>query len=301
MKWLLRATICAAAVGTVCGLYCAIAQGVLTDSAGWMAYGFGITTVNGCLLAFNVRNYRRSYGSNRRAEARHQNSEADDGATGSARALARASRGSGPDSSVEMETVKQAEPIRAWRGLRLVADDSTVGMFSVNYGGQFVADEAHARCAANDYGMSIHGSHHSAPGPLCRCGFYGVKSITDCIGNVVAEVDLYGTIIEHEAGYRAEYQRVLSVWVFRSHCQGGFLCGAPVEMVAFPPDAEVKDYGMNGSSHTVVQAVPAVLVCRTHAINYQRSATLQQIAARLGVEVRWHDGIEVAATKALAQ
>jgi hypothetical protein len=59
----------------------------------------------------------------------------------------------------------------------------------------------------------------------CTCGWYAMKTKADCLHayNVrmadnpdemnawLLEVDLWGTVIEGERGYRGEYQRVLSV------------------------------------------------------------------------------------------
>jgi hypothetical protein len=55
---------------------------------------------------------------------------------------------------------------------------------------------------------------HPAPWPTCGCGFYAVPNkLEPGIRRVVAEVELGGIIIEHEWGWRGEYQRILSLEV----------------------------------------------------------------------------------------
>jgi hypothetical protein len=58
---------------------------------------------------------------------------------------------------------------------------------------------------------------HLAPSPGCSCGFYAVsrerlQEVSDWReGSVVLKVALYGRVIRHQWGYRAERQRVLGV------------------------------------------------------------------------------------------
>lgn len=57
-------------------------------------------------------------------------------------------------------------------------------------------------------------SGHSAPSPGCTCGFYALKyrpGPARAITEALAEVELFGVVIEHENGYRAERQRILSL------------------------------------------------------------------------------------------
>jgi hypothetical protein len=116
-------------------------------------------------------------------------------------------------------------------------------------------------------------AHDLAPHEECSCGFYGVKDKKDVMGNTfVAEAEFYGKVIEHEKGYRAEYQRVLSVRVKRPElCFGSFLCDGHPETVWFPKKGK------------------PIIVCGECAASHKRVVMLSKLAGRLGVEVRWDD------------
>lgn len=87
--------------------------------------------------------------------------------------------------------------------------------------------DATARCDG-----SLHPGE--APNVGCRCGFYAVPSdqLDSHVGygaSLSAEVELFGRVIEHERGYRAQRQRILSLTrtgVLRPpRCR---MCGHPV-------------------------------------------------------------------------
>lgn len=112
----------------------------------------------------------------------------------------------------------------------------------------------------------------SIPNPSHTCGFYAVPEPPEAGDHaVVLEVELYGTVIVHEHGYRAEKQRVLSVRVARQ-CASGLcdkdaICVAPIESKILP-------------------------LCADHAALIEQSplvapAPLSAIASLLGTEVRW--------------
>ncbi len=73
-----------------------------------------------------------------------------------------------------------------------------------------VALTAKARCRYHD---------HRAPWPTCACGFYAcAERLTPYLTLALAEVELRGTVIEHEDPkglpvWRGEYQRILSLEV----------------------------------------------------------------------------------------
>jgi hypothetical protein len=67
----------------------------------------------------------------------------------------------------------------------------------------------------------------SAPDTACRCGLYALKQVRDypdgwvdssesCLRAIAAgRVALWGTVIEHEHGYRAEYAYPVVIWPWR--------------------------------------------------------------------------------------
>lgn len=254
----------------------------------------GMCLAMGTLAIVNYKNLRRFDGSNRKAQESHTYTEAG-GNMGAATNSASPAASTTPDvGAIPLESVDQAEPIRAWRGVRLDAGQYTVWLGSVNaHFGAFAADEHKATCRRQYQtfgvfmGTESQPQVHDAPGLNCKCGFYGVKDKADAYGMFVAEADFYGTVIEHEAGYRAEYQRILSVRVIRpEHCTGGFLCDGRPELVAFPPAVPIERSSLQGT-HTEMRSPGPLIVCDQCASKHERVATLQQLAARLGVEVRW--------------
>ena len=186
--------------------------------------------------------------------------------------------------SPRLEVIEQSEPIRAWRGLAIALEGNNVVLNAINStNGNFLAVEHKAVCRASENRMFGYvpftftpikpvSGKHDAPHESCGCGFYGVKDKSNAQGRIIAEVDLYGKVIEHELGYRAEYQRVLSVRVIRPvHCGDAFLCDGRPELLWFS-----KKGGIQG-------------ICAECASQKKRVATLSKLAARLGVEVRWDD------------
>lgn len=97
-------------------------------------------------------------------------------------------------------------------------DKPFTGRFAnVNYG-----VEATAICAGRGWAASYHeccaapedAGRHPAPHPDCSCGFHAHLHGPQmcCTGpGWLFEVELHGKVVEHEDGYRAQRQRVLSV------------------------------------------------------------------------------------------
>lgn len=70
-----------------------------------------------------------------------------------------------------------------------------------------------------------HRKGHAAPSLDCECGFHAVPQLTALPGitehhgrSVVLEVELGGTVVEHERGLRGEYQTVLGMY-FPATCE----------------------------------------------------------------------------------
>jgi hypothetical protein len=65
------------------------------------------------------------------------------------------------------------------------------------------------------------GRHGVAPESSCRCGIYAIKGIEQILslshfslfGPVLGEVSLWGKIVVHDGGYRAQYAYPKSLWV----------------------------------------------------------------------------------------
>lgn len=276
--WTVNVAVAAACVG--------IGALVLADGSLWGLADLGGAGIQIPLVVINYKRIRRINGRNRGTEAR-EGAEHMGTASGSP-----ASTDAAPSiGAVPLESVERAEPIRAWRGVQILANSFTVYLGSMNHQlGNFAADEQKAVCGVHRYfGMyplvgqqPVEG--HEAPGLNCECGFYGVKKKADAYGAFVAEADFYGTVIEHELGYRAEYQRILSIRVVRpALCAGRFLCDGTPGVITFAPDT------MTPNSYGGMETLPgsASIVCDRCAADQDRVATLPQLAARLGVEVRW--------------
>lgn len=283
--WLINAAF-AAFMGVLAGL-------MFTTSA-W-PFGFFDVAAFGINVGCGILNYkrpRRVNGSNRSTEASHSYTEAGGGAEHMG-AIQSTGANTPATSASELESVYQTDLIRAWRGVQVVAAGHTVHLGAINAAfGSFTADEHKATCHKMydpyrdmmAYTRSIIGQMtvpsppvpHNAPGVNCECGFYGVKDKKHALGRFIAEADFYGTVIEHELGYRAEYQRILSVRVVRpSYCEATFLCEGTPELIVFPEQGE---------------PIIACEACGTQvAIKNQRVANLHQLATRLGVEFRWDE------------
>lgn len=127
-----------------------------------------------------------------------------------------------PEPEAEIERVESDLPILAHRSAALRFDGTTSHFGSVNSPlGNFGVD-ADATCG-DLYGyayaaMSMrygggHRAYHEAPALGCSCGFYALppdmRSTYQGRGYVTLLVELSGTVIEHDEGYRAGHQRVI--------------------------------------------------------------------------------------------
>jgi hypothetical protein len=108
------------------------------------------------------------------------------------------------------------EPIRAWRVWRssTEADGSLVLQSLTHAGGSTrwpPGETLQAGCAVKA---------HQAPNSACTCGIYAHKTREAAIaqaagapGAVVGEVELWGAVVEHEHGYRAQWARPDALWI----------------------------------------------------------------------------------------
>ena len=141
------------------------------------------------------------------------------------------------------------------------------------------------------YGVEAEAVHHEgwpysmgevvdgANPPLhCRhCGFYATTKAAlpelfhDYTSRVVTlEVQLHGTVVKHERGWRAQRQTVLGAWV-RRHC---WRCGETAAgLVA------------DGKAGPVMPACKYEMGLRASAFS------LSELSGMLGTELRWDDGV----------
>lgn len=109
------------------------------------------------------------------------------------------------------------EPLRGWKFAEVRGADSP----RVHPSGKYWRrgyDHRHTATA------ECHRSSHIAPEPGCTCGFYAVPDLDELTDvtehhprSVVLEVELGGTVVEHERGMRGEQQTVLAM-LFPGHC-----------------------------------------------------------------------------------
>lgn len=120
-------------------------------------------------------------------------------------------------SKPKLEEVEGDVPILAHRSALLRFDGTNKPFGSVSYSERFGV-EADAACSPGT-SLAISGyiystrAAHKAPDVDCRCGFYALPpdmaSTYEGHNYVTLMVELSGTVIEHDKGYRAEHQRVI--------------------------------------------------------------------------------------------
>lgn len=60
---------------------------------------------------------------------------------------------------------------------------------------------------------------HEAPNPTCTCGIYATRTVENLLeygfthGDIIGQVSLWGKIVEHAWGYRAEFAYPRALWV----------------------------------------------------------------------------------------
>lgn len=226
--------IAAPAVGIAAGLYDLIFGGVSM----WSLF---LLPTNAALLALNVYLYRKDrHGSNRQAQEGASDPRTGDitlsfnsgGTVNSGGSLTAAiasthanhypsltTGGVNRVNESEVERVESDMPILAHRIARLRFDGKQP-FASLNEGGRFGID-ADAICTRWDNGFrrqiavsyGMRAERHDAPSLGCACGFYALPSDIEPWDEgsdyVTLLVELSGTVIEHEKGYRAQHQRVV--------------------------------------------------------------------------------------------
>lgn len=113
------------------------------------------------------------------------------------------------------------EPIVGYKQAQLVLDNDKIMFRSMIHGSPYgvFAEARHASRVGGDLYII---SDHKVPDPTgtcLSCGFYAHSEREMSIGDYSLrngahlQVELYGTVIKHRRGYRAQYQRVLGVTI----------------------------------------------------------------------------------------
>ena len=203
----------------------------------------------------------------------------------------------GPDG--DLPERRTQETVTAWKRARLVVTwDGNLRFCGVmaqqEYGVE--AEAVHLQSAGGFYAVN---HDHPSPDPTFRwchvCGFYGMnkdaylETLSREYGDSTLdlEVELSGTIIAYELGYRAQRQRVLAVWVDRECrlCRLGqnvrqALAAAAVTAESFEPSPTRAAEGLRVlDGHGVI---PSCSQCTPLGL-----VSLSEASGRLGTEVRW--------------
>lgn len=220
------------------------------------------------------------------------------------------------------EVAADAAP-RGWKCAQLLVspDAQGVRLAGVAIGGIYETDDT-AVCAFN--------RDHEVPSLACECGFYAfaerdrAAELLACAvgvgGNVVVravlEVDLLGTVIECERGYRAEHQRVLGVgllpWCADCAFRGELVRARVVGGTPRPPMSTLgaRSYAQQAAVRSVHPSVrqrlswtvlrPMCRLCLAALGDRVVHLDLVEVSNRLGTEVSWLDPELVPAERVLA-
>jgi hypothetical protein len=105
-----------------------------------------------------------------------------------------------------LERSERLEPLEGWRAWRLVRrPDGRLGLGSL-----FSPKERWAERRAARAVCAVEASFHAAPAVDCRCGYYAYADPARLAGAsrrsaVIGSVAMWGSVVGHDFGYRAEY------------------------------------------------------------------------------------------------
>lgn len=211
--------------------------------------------------------------------------------------------------ALPVEHVEAHEAPRGWKCAQLLLspDADEVRLAGVSIGGSYRAEDR-AAC--------VRSRPHRPPALSCECGFYAFldrdRAVDllarrsgydgDIIVRALCEVEFSGTVVEHEHGYRAEFQQVLGVgllpWCADCAIQGRLeqarwlgSDGRPaLSLGDWGPAAAVLRERLHPSVRLLQEWSPLRPACDTCARGLRPGADvfrLADVAARLGTEVRW--------------
>lgn len=225
--------------------------------------------------------------------------------------------------ALPVDEVEADEAPRGWKCAQLLVspDGTQVRLAGVAIGGAYLAEDT-AVCVA--------GRNHVPPALSCECGFYAFFDRTEAakllarrlgydgqvIVRALCEVDLAGTVVVCDRGYRAERQRVLQVGLLPwcADCAGegrlvrAQLLGAGGQSVQIP---EVPAWGRARDSDRPLQPSvrllrewpalrPLCLSCAELLGEGAVAITPLEVRGRLQTEVRWLDAGMVSTERVLA-
>jgi hypothetical protein len=127
-------------------------------------------------------------------------------------------------------TADVAGPIRAWRMWSEHGDHQIPRLYSIGIGSLPWPPGVPLQAQCLRQAIERHALSHdaAAPAPGCTCGIWALK--TAPTQGIVGEVALWGRVIEHAIGYRAEYAYPIRL-----------LWRAPAPMPGFPrPTGELR-------------------------------------------------------------
>jgi hypothetical protein len=177
--------------------------------------------------------------------------------------------------------------------LVLTPDGTAASMSGITLGGSYKAEDR-ARCA-------IRGCR--APGLDCECGFYAFKDRAEAVellratvacnglrDKALLTVDLEGSVLEYERGYRGERQRVLGVQLERNcaRCRDEGVgrratCLAAARQFRVAPFVRYLTPVAGATSGML----PVRPVCDHHVPERAVVLGLPELAGLLGTEVTW--------------
>lgn len=235
------------------------------------------------------------------------------------RALAWRGRLPGSMGALPVVEVPADQAPRGWKSAQLLCSPGgdRLQLAGISVGGCY---------GVEDHAVCVRGHPHTTPDLGCACGFYAFRRRKDAVallarrfglgGGVVArtllEVDLAGTVIEHDDGFRAQVQRVLAISVLpwcASCASRGMMVPATCLATNGRPALPATAWGPYATSIVHESQAPlrewpalrpACANCADRIDEPGRSLSLPEVAAGLGTEVRWLDAGEVAPTRVLA-
>ncbi|MFN2557235.1 MAG: hypothetical protein ABR592_10285 [Nitriliruptorales bacterium] len=220
--------------------------------------------------------------------------------------------------ALPVEDVEAHEAPRGWKCAQLVVslDGRQIRLAGLAVGGVY---------GAEDVAVCLRGAEHLPPALDCVCGFYAFSERRDAarllarrldytghVISVLCEVDLSGTVIVCDHGFRAERQRVLQVGLL-PWCAGcaayGRLVPASLLSAEHAPEG-ITRLTFAGANHSLAAYRRAQLrrsweplrpLCeRCAGAQGDEGLSLLQLAERLGTEVRWLDADLIAPSRVLA-